>query len=174
MTEFPASATSATDPVVLAAGDTLKISFPGAAEYNDTQRITPDGNIFLPFVGPVHAAGKSISELQSELSKKYASQLQNSEVVVTLASSNATFIISGGVRAPGKFTMDHPVTLLEAVFLAGGFNEFANRHKIRLIRVSGGEYTTQVFDLAGAMHGKAASLVYVKGGDMIEVDERTW
>jgi polysaccharide export outer membrane protein len=162
------------DPVTLAPGDSLKISFPGAPEYNSTQKITIDGNISLPFVGEVHAAGKRIGQLQSNLSGMYEHQLQNSDVVVTLESAGTSIIISGGVRSPGKFNVDRPVTLLEAIFLAGGFNEFANRKKVRVIRVADGHYVTNTYDLAGAMHGKEASLVYLKGGDMIEVEERTW
>jgi protein involved in polysaccharide export with SLBB domain len=78
------------------------------------------------------------------------------------------------VRTPGKFNLDRPTTLLEAIFMAGGFNEFANRRKVRLIRISGNQYTTQTYDLGGALRGKQADLVYLKGGDLIEVEERTW
>jgi polysaccharide biosynthesis/export protein len=162
------------DSVVLTPGDTIKIFFPGASEYTTTQKITADGHISLPFTGEMHVAGEHIGELQSELTKKFESQLQNSEVVVTLEVPASVIIVSGGVRAPGKFNLDRPTTLLDAIFLAGGFNEFANRKKVRLIRLSGQDYTTQTYDLRGALRGKSASVVYLKGGDLIEIEERTW
>jgi polysaccharide biosynthesis/export protein len=162
------------DSVILAPGDSIKIFFPGASEYTSTQKITADGHISLPYVGEMHVAGKRVGELQSELTKKFESQLQNNEAVVTLEISGASIIVSGGVRSPGKFNLDRPTTLLDAIFLAGGFNEFANRKKVRLIRLAGGDYTTQTYDLGGAFHGKSAAVVYLKGGDLIEIEEKTW
>ncbi len=174
MKDLPASGTASGGPAVLQAGDMVKISFSGAPEYNGTQKVATDGNLSLPLIGEVHAAGKSVGKLQSELSDKYESQLQNNEVVVTLEAAGTSVIITGGVRTPGKIALDRPTTLLDVIFTAGGFNEFANRNKVRVIRLSGGEYVTHTYDLTGAMHGKVTEPVYVKGGDLIAVDERTW
>src|SRR5215475_5913121 len=68
-------------PGALVAGDTLRISFPGAPELNQTQKIGTDGKLSLPLVGDVVASGKSVGELQAELMRLYKSQLQESEVL---------------------------------------------------------------------------------------------
>jgi polysaccharide export outer membrane protein len=174
MKDLPADGMASGGPAVLQPGDIVKISFSGAPEYNGTQKVASDGNLSLPLIGEVHAAGKSVGKLQSELSDKYESQLQNNDVVVTLESAGTSIIITGGVRTPGKVALDRPTTLLDVIFMAGGFNEFANRSKVRVIRLSGGEYVAHTYDLTGAMHGKVTSPVYVRSGDLIAVDERTW
>jgi len=174
MKDLPAGGTASSGPVILQAGDMVKISFSGAPEYTGTQKVASDGNLSLPIIGQFHASGKTVGKLQSELSDKYESELQNNEVVVTLESAGTSVIVTGGVRTPGKIPLDRPTTLLDVIFMAGGFNEFATRSKVRVIRLSGGEYVTHTYDLTGAMHGKATEPVFVKGGDLIAVDERTW
>src|ERR1700722_15783798 len=56
-------------PSYLVAGDIVKISFPAAAELNQTQKIGSDGTLSLPLIGEVAASGKTIGELQVELAR---------------------------------------------------------------------------------------------------------
>src|SRR5438552_895416 len=72
--------------VSLVSGDVVKLTFPGAPELNQSQKIRADGKINLPLIGEVDAAGKSIGSLQNELALRYQPQLQNTTVVVTLES----------------------------------------------------------------------------------------
>jgi protein involved in polysaccharide export with SLBB domain len=170
----PVAATdSGAGPVVLREGDVVKLFFPGAAEYNNIQKIRTDGKLSLPIVGEIQAAGKTLTRLQSELSAKYKPQLQNSEVVVSVESSGAPVIISGAIASPGKFLYDRPTTLLEAIMGAGGFTDYAKKKQVRLIRVVNGQYQTQVYDLRGLTGGNMP-VVYVKGGDVIHVPESNW
>ena len=89
-------------PGVLAAGDTIRISFTTAPELNQSEKIESDGRVSLPLVGQVYASGKSTSQLQEELTNLYKSQLQNSEVTVTLESVIIPVVVSGEVQKPGK------------------------------------------------------------------------
>src|SRR5882757_3494199 len=54
--------------VTLAPGDVIKLTFTGAPELNQSQKIRADGKVSLPLVGEVDAAGKTLVALQSELS----------------------------------------------------------------------------------------------------------
>src|SRR5437870_9247300 len=55
--------------VSLVSGDVVRLTFPGAPELNQSQKIRADGKINLPLIGEVDAAGKSIGSLQNELDR---------------------------------------------------------------------------------------------------------
>lgn len=165
------SRSTATVPVVLGEGDGISLIFAGAPEYNATQKIRADGKISLALLGEVMASGKTLPQLQQEISALYKPQLQNPAVVVTLVSSSDAVIISGEVNAPGRRVFDKPTTLLEAIMEAGGFSGFANESKVRIIRVVGDSYQTEVVDMKNALKGRPVKVVYVKGGDLINVPE---
>lgn len=158
-------------PVVLSEGDMVKLFFPGAPEFNNSQKIRTDGKLSLPLAGEVQAAGKTLPRLQSELSARYKSELPNPEVVVSLEAGGKPVILSGAVAKPGPFVFDRQTTLLEAIMGAGGFTEFARTKKVRLIRVVNGQYQTETYDMSRGLTGGTTPVVYVKGGDLVYVPE---
>lgn len=164
----------ASAPVILREGDVVRLFFPGAAEFNTTQKIRTDGKLSLPMIGEIQAAGKTVTRLQSELSAKYKPELQNTEVVVFLDASGAPVIISGAVAAPGKFLFDRPTSMLEAIMGAGGFTDYAKKRKVRLIRVVNGQYHTEIYDMSRGLTGGQTPVVYVKGGDVIYIPQSNW
>lgn len=166
-----AARSAAADAVVLGEGDVIRISFAGAPELSNQQKIRSDGKISLALVGETKAAGLTVPQLQESLSTLYKPQLQNPTVLVTLDNSANAVIISGEVNSPGRRVFDKPTTLLEAIMEAGGFSGFANKKKVTLIRVEGGQYRTEVVDMSGALRGEETEVVYVRGGDIINVPE---
>ena len=161
-------------PLTLEEGDVIKMFFPGAVEYSGSQKIRTDGNITLPLLGEIRVAGKTISQVQKDLSDKYKNQLQNSEVVVSIEASGKPVIISGGVVSPGKFTFDRPTTLLEAIMGAGGFKDFAKANKVSVIRLVNGVYRTDVFDMSQGLNGGEVPVVYINNGDMVHIPLSSW
>jgi len=159
-------------PVTLSPGDVIKLTFPGAGELNQSQRIRTDGKVSLPLVGEVQASGKTLSGFQSELAGLYKPQLRNSEVLVTLESGTATVYISGFVSKPGKFAFDRPTTVFQAIMEAGGASEYGNLGNVHLVRTIGGEQRTQILDLKKAMTGETTKVYYIKDGDVIYVAQR--
>jgi polysaccharide export outer membrane protein len=118
----------------------------------------------LPLIGQVYASGKSTSQLQEELTNLYKSQLQNSEVTVTLESVTIPVVVSGEVQKPGKVLFERPATVLEAIMEAGGFTAYGDPKTISVIRQVNGVQHSQIFDLSRVM--------YVSGGDVIYVRPR--
>jgi protein involved in polysaccharide export with SLBB domain len=159
-------------PNYLTAGDVVKITFPAAPELNQSQKIGSDGSLSLPLVGEVHAAGKSTSQLQSELASLYKPQLQDNEVVVTVESRAIPVVVSGAVQKPGKIVFERPATVLEAIMEAGGFTPEADLKKVSVIRIVKGEHESQVFDMRPVIKGRPTRAVYISGGDVIYVPER--
>jgi polysaccharide export outer membrane protein len=162
---------TAKTPVTLTPGDVIKLSFPGASEFNQTQKIRADGKLSLPLIGEITASGKTVVEFQKELVRLYKPQLRNSEVVVTVESSVAQVVVSGAVTRPAKLTFERPTTVFQAIMEAGGVNEYGTLRRVHLSRVVNGEQLTQVLDLRPALAGKATKALYVKDGDVIYVPQ---
>jgi polysaccharide biosynthesis/export protein len=157
--------------VTLAAGDTIRLTFSGAPELNQAQKIRADGKLSLPLIGEFDAAGKTVSGLQSELSTAYKSQLKNSDVLVTLENAPATVTISGAVARPDKIVFDKPTTVFQAIMQAGGATAFGNMKAVRLIRTVKGVQQSQVLNLTPVLRGQPTTPFYVRDGDVIYVPQ---
>jgi len=157
-------------PVVLSEGDVVKLYFPGAPEFSSSQKIRADGKLSLTGLGEIQAAGKSLLRLQSEISSKYRSQIQNPTVVATLESSGTFISVMGGVMAPTKIAPDHNTTLLEALLAAGGVNvETGDARRVRIVRLSHGQAETVTVNMKAALMGTDNTPVYLKAGDNVTV-----
>jgi polysaccharide biosynthesis/export protein len=167
---FPDQATASTE-VSLRSGDVVNISFSGAPELNQSQRIQTDGKINLPLIGEVQASGKSVTGLQEELAARYREQLKNSTVVVKLESSVTQVVISGYVGKPGKLAFDRPTTIFQAIMEAGGATEYGNLKQVHVVRVVNGVQHTQILNLSPALQGQKTRAFYVKDGDVIYVPQ---
>ncbi len=53
-------------------------------DLDQTQRVRPDGNISMPYLGSVRVVGKTVDELTVELNKAYGKILRNPNVYVTV------------------------------------------------------------------------------------------
>jgi protein involved in polysaccharide export with SLBB domain len=109
------SGSSSPQPTILRQGDTVKISFPGSANLNQTEQIRLDGKISLPLVGDVQAAGLTPDQLQENLVKLYAPQISSSDVTVSIESSSFPVFVTGCVLSPGRVLSNQPITALEAI-----------------------------------------------------------
>ena len=157
--------------VILSAGDTVKISFGGAPELNQTQKIRTDGKVGLPLVGEVKASGKTVPDFQNELIRLYKPQLRNSDLLVTLEGGAGQVVVSGAVGKPGKLEFDRPTTVFQAIMEAGGISQYGNLKKVRIVRIVNGEQQSEVMDLTGTLKGKPSQATYVRDGDVIYVPE---
>ena len=158
--------------IVIFAGDTLEITFPGAANLNGVRRVGPEGIITMPIVGQVQAAGKTVGELEVELERLYEKELNDKDVVVTLTGSANVIYLTGAVGRPGPVQMNRPLTALEAVLEAGGFAGDANMKEVQIIRYEGNQNTTYTLDLQAVFDGIQASPFYVKPRDVISVPRK--
>jgi len=159
-------------PNFLNPGDVIKVTFPGAPELNQSQKIGTDGSLSLPLIGQLNVAGKTPGQLQSELANLYKPQLQDNEVLVTVETRAVPVVVSGAVQRPGKIVFERPATLLEAIMEAGGFTPQADLKKVSVIRIVKGEHQTELFDLRPVLRGQSTRATYVSGGDVIYVPEK--
>lgn len=178
--QLPAGATNVThaEAVVLREGDQLKLTFPTAPNLNvPSMTILRDGTINLPVVGQVHAAGKTVAQLQDELAKLYSAQVETKQVTVELLSSTYAVFVTGAVLKPGKVLSDHPMTALEAIMEAGG-PDYANANlkAVTVLRREGERLEKYTLDLKKVFkEGQYEHPFHMQPGDIIYVKQKfTW
>ena len=96
-------------------------------------------------------------------------QIQKSEVIVTLENTVIPVVVSGEVQKPGKIVFERPAMMLEAIMEAGGFTADADPQKVSLIRQVQGDHHTQIVDLSPVLKGMPTPVMYVSPGDVIYV-----
>ena len=159
--------------LILREGDIVKISFPANANLETTQQIRRDGKIAMQFVGDVVAAGLTPEDLQNKLIELYASQIASKQIIVALQTSSFPVFVNGSVIHPGKIMSDHPITALEAIMEAGGFDyNTANLKAVKIIRNEKGVLKNYQLNLKAVLDGKSDKPFYLKPADIVFVPER--
>jgi polysaccharide export outer membrane protein len=162
------------DTLILREGDTLSIVFPGAApSLSGTHLIERDGNIIMPIINQIRAAGRTIPEFKADLLKAYSGQVETKEVIVDLVASTFPVYVTGAVMNPGKVLSDHPITVLEAIMEKGGWDYAkANLKDVRVLRQENGGLKSYRLDMKKVMKGNEAEQFYLRPQDIIFVPER--
>lgn len=166
---------AASPATVLRESDVIQIAFEAETNLNTVAKIQLDGTVVLPMVGEVHAAGKTLQELQADLQKSYAKFIKTSDLTITLSSSAACVYVSGAVLRPGRIPLDRPMTALEAIMEAGGFNlEKANLSKVSVHRMVNGRQKRFRLNLKSALDKGDTNPFQLQPFDMIFVPEKIW
>ena len=168
-------------------GDVLQIEVLEDATLNRSAIVLPDGQISLPLVGSVRAAGRSLAEVQADLATRLAPNFATAPTVYVTLSALAErtpgtaaaprtidVYILGAAAAPGKVEVKPGATLLQALAQAGGLSPFAAKKRIQLRRVdkSGAEQVYK-FDLDAIERGEASGgSTRLKSGDVIVIPQR--
>jgi polysaccharide biosynthesis/export protein len=117
--------------------DILAINVWKEPEISRTLPVRPDGNISLPLVGDLRASGRTPMQLQKEIKDQLVEYLSNPEVTVLVQEAKShKFNIIGEVEKPGSYVMGGPMTVLDAIAMAGGLREFARSTKIYVLRTN--------------------------------------
>lgn len=122
---------------VLGPSDVLRISVWHNPDLSADAIVRPDGNITLPLLGELRAAGSTTTELQATITERLRTFVKDEGAIVTVAVTainSYRFTITGNVDKPGLFGSTHYVTFSEAMSMAGGPNRFADPTKIIIQR----------------------------------------
>ncbi len=159
-------------PYVVRQGDVLELTFALCPEFNQQVTIEPDGAVGLKDVGEVQLEGKSLADVTEAVTKAYASIMKSPEVAVSLKDfERPYFIAAGEVAHPGKYDLRSSFTIVEAVAIAGGFNDNAKHTQVVLFRHVGGDgFETRVIDVKALLAAKDLNLdVHLMPGDVVYV-----
>jgi polysaccharide export outer membrane protein len=126
-------------PYLIRSGDRLSIKFPYHTELNEpTLTVRPDGQITLMHIGDVRALGLTVAQLKHQLEKAYSEVLVNPVISVNLTEFvMARVFVGGQVNKAGSYELRAGQTLMQAVILAGGFTNDANRKLVLHARPAG-------------------------------------
>jgi polysaccharide export outer membrane protein len=132
--------------------------------------VRPDGKISLPLAGEIEAAGKTPAELQEGLTKALSGYIQDTRVAVLVREINAARVfILGEVTHPGGFPLRGPMTVVQAMALAGGRTEFASDEVVWLRQKPDGGADRVSLSFGDLVKGEAAGALWLRGGDVLYV-----
>ena len=157
----------------IGAHDLLAISVFGVEELNKEVRVNSNGQVSLPLIGGVMAGGKTISELEADLGKKYADGfLQNPQVTVFVKEFTSQRItLEGAFNKPGIYPITGRTTLLQGIAIGGGLNDqLADPGGIVVMRNVGGRRMAAVYDLRQVRRGVVEN-PELYGDDIIVVEQ---
>ncbi len=134
-----------------------------------TLTVRPDGKISMPLINEMQASGKTVSELQSDIKEKLSGFVTDPVVTVMVKEFNSfKFSVLGEVKTPGVYKVSQPVTVLDAIAMAGGFTEFAKRDQVTVIRNNTSADRTTINLKKYLKDGKSAAF-YLQPADVVYV-----
>jgi polysaccharide export outer membrane protein len=154
---------------VIGAEDVLKIVIWNNAPMSGEFPVRPDGAISIPLLGDVTVAEKTPQQVEEDIARRLVDGqlIRDPHVSVGLTAVHSKkYYIQGEVNKPGSYDLVVPTTIMEGLVNAGGFRDFANTRKIRILRGSQ-EFK---FNYNQVSHGKNREQnIYLEPGDQIIV-----
>ncbi|MFI5221444.1 MAG: SLBB domain-containing protein [Bacteroidia bacterium] len=153
--------------------DELLIDIFGTSEATYKLKISPEGVIRLPNVGPVDVSGLSIDEASKRISSKlstYYSGIRSGESKVNVTLGNIRSIkvtILGEINLPGTYTLPSLATVFNALYASGGPNEKGSFRNIKLVRDGKAIQTIDVYEFISK--GYSPGNVQLRDQDIIKV-----
>ena len=159
----------------LGPGDQIVIEVWGASEANITQKVTPDGYISIPDVGPINVNGLTVqaasNKIRSKLSQIYSGMASSNvnlstNVKVSLGQIRTIQVnIMGEVSRPGTYALSSFSTVFHALYKAGGISPLGSLRNIKVVRGGKTVATVDVYDYI--IHGRSHSDIRLQEGDVI-------
>jgi protein involved in polysaccharide export with SLBB domain len=160
---------------ILSTGDQLIIDIYGFSEATHKLKITPDGYIRIPNVGPVFLNGLTIEQAKNRITKYLEkngfSRLQggSTSVQITLGDIRSIKVtMIGEITAPGTYTFPSLATVYTALYASGGPGKNGSFRDIQLIRDNKIIATVDIYDFL--MRGDKSNDFVLKDQDIIKVN----
>jgi polysaccharide export outer membrane protein len=156
---------------LLGPGDVIDIAVWKDETLTKSVIVLPDGKISFPLIGEIKAAGRTVPQLKEEITKKISPYAPDPTVSIEVRQVNSMLVyVIGRVNAPGRFSLNTNVNVLQALTMAGGLNPFAKRDKIKIFRQEGGKTTIFRFKYDEVTEGtELEQNIILKKGDLIVV-----
>lgn len=128
------------DDVALRSGDQLSIRLAGVpseeiSQVSGAYTVDGAGNINLPYLGKIHAAGLRQADVQNSIESAYKNKgIYASPIITVSVQFDRLVDLEGDVRSPQRVRYTPDLTLLGAISAAGGFTEYADQTKVSILR----------------------------------------
>ena len=137
-------------------------------QVNNIYTVDASGTVNLPYINKVRAEGLTPAQLSSAIEGAYRSNriFTNPTITIVMQPQSRFVNVGGAVRTPSRVPFTEDMTLLTAINAAGGFNDFADQRKVRVLRGS----TVQAYDVRQARRDPARD-IRLQPGDRVEVPQ---
>ncbi len=137
-------------------------------------KVNPEGSVSLPEVGQIYVQGLSLDEIRREVNERYSAIVEGFSITPNLALRAPHFVfVVGEVRNPGRFTMDAPTTVMQAIALAGGWNNGGNLRQVVVFRrAEDWRLMATLVDIRGALYGKRptpSDEIFLRDSDIVVI-----
>ena len=164
---------SAHGQATLRVGDPVDLKISGVpaeeqAQVNNVYTVDANGSVNLPYINKVQANGLTPAQLAASIEGAYRSgKIYTNPTITIIMQPAARFVnVGGAVRSPTRVPFTEDMTLLTAINAAGGFNDFADQKKVRVLRGS----DVQVFDVRQSRRDPSKD-IRLQPGDRVEVPQ---
>ena len=149
-----AVATPDQDKYLLGPEDAMEISVWKEPDLTKQLIVRPDGKITYPLIGEVQASGRTVKQLQEEISKRLEKYVTDADVtIILLKAQNYKIYVTGKVNKPGDFLTGKPVNVMQAISMAGGLTPFASPGSIMVLRTVSGKEEVYPFNYNDVARG---------------------
>src|SRR5262245_1017844 len=162
---------SALPTYIIGPGDILSIVFWRDKDMSADVLVRPDGNITLPLLNDIEAAGSTPGTLRERILAEARRYLEDpSPTVVVKEIHSRQVFITGQVEKPGPYPITMPTTVLQLIAMAGGLKEYADGKNILVTRTDNGRQTTLTFDYQDVLKRKNfRQNIELKPGDTVVI-----
>lgn len=149
----------------LGPGDQVRIITFADEQLTGEFRVSDSGNVALPLLGRIHAAGLTPTQLEGQVAQVLRSRnlYKDPSVAVEVIGYRPVFIL-GEVNRPGQYPYQPGMTVVSAAAIAGGFTYRAVEDHASIVRTAEGR----------AVEGRAERQTFVRPGDVITIYERVF
>ena len=157
---------------ILGPNDNIRIILFGNKNTTYRLKVTREGEIFFPGVGPIAVAGSTFLDTKEIIQKVVDNQFIGTQVSVTLGSLRSIDIfVLGDANQPGMFTVSALSTLTNAIFKSGGIKSTGSLRNIQLKRKGKVIATFDFYDLL--LKGDTSNDSRLMQGDVIFIPSIT-
>ncbi len=158
----------------LAANDEILIDVYGYSEVQHRLKVTPEGYIRIPNLGPVYVNGLTMEEAKNRITKQLATiysgiQSGNTSVQISLGNIRSIrVLLIGEIVNPGSYTVPSLATVANALYVSGGPSENGSFRNIQVIRNGSVVATFDLYDFLA--HGDLSNNIVLQDQDIVKVN----
>ena len=161
---------------VIGPADVIEVSVLKMPELSRDYRVSADGTIEMPFLGPIQAEKTTSRELATAITKQLQEgYLVDPQVSVILRHVNRRYFVQGAVRLPGVYNIEGRPTLLELLSIAGGLDATHGATAFIIHKTQPGQNDAEaVYDMKKAnlnalLRGEFSENIRIEPGDIIQI-----
>jgi protein involved in polysaccharide export with SLBB domain len=158
----------------LAADDEVVIDVYGYNEVQHRLKVTPEGYLRIPNLGPVYVNGLTIEEAKNRITKQMATIYEGIKTGKTFLQislgdiRSIRVLLIGEVVRPGTYTIPSLASVANALYVSGGPNENGSFRNIQVIRNGQPVVTFDLYDFLA--HGDLTNNIILQDQDIVKVN----